>query len=55
MVYLKAYDCGIVIQLLCFRTLLIVLFLSLKQRFGEWILSPSSVLSDLETGTSSID
>jgi hypothetical protein len=36
------YDNGLLIQLLFFWTLSIVLFLFKTQRFGDWILSPSS-------------
>jgi hypothetical protein len=57
-------------KLSCFGTLYILLFFYLKQRFGDWILSPSSDIGKfrksesvkiqlaktcLEVGTSSID
>jgi hypothetical protein len=38
----KVRNDGVLIQLLCFWTLSIVLFLFKTQRFGDWILSPSS-------------
>jgi hypothetical protein len=39
---LKVCDNGILIQLLCFWTLCIILFLFKTQRFVDWILSLSS-------------
>jgi hypothetical protein len=39
---LKICDDGTLIQILCFWTLSIALFLFKTQRFGDWILSPSS-------------
>lgn len=51
---LKLCDSGTLIQLLCFRVLSIVLFffnLRVKQRFGDWIISPSSDKKPTNLGT----